>query len=108
MEAKLDKLSALTEQQKRKTSAIIGFLRRSKKSVLLVIVVAAATLVLSAGISIVLDGSNPLSSPSIGNIHTVGVKAYWDANLTKRTTGIQWGTVYTGSSYTTLPLSAKH
>ena len=60
---------------------------------------AAATLLVSAAVSILLNSSSSITLPSIGNIHTVGVKAYWNANLTNQTTGINWGTVYTGESY---------
>jgi hypothetical protein len=83
-----------------KTSPSIGtLLRRSKKTVLLIIVVAALTLLLSAAVSIILNNNNPITLPSIGNIHTIGVKAYWDPNLQNQTTSIPWGTVYTGQSY---------
>jgi hypothetical protein len=36
---------------------------------------------------------------SIGNLHTIGIRAYWDPSLQDRTTGIEWGTVLTGQSY---------
>jgi hypothetical protein len=74
-------------------------LRRSKKTFLLIIVVVAVTLFLSAVVSIILDNHfRSISLPSIGNIHTIGIKAYWDPNLQNQTTGIDWGTVYTGQS----------
>lgn len=73
-------------------------LRRSKKTILLIIIVAAATLIISGTISIILDGRNSISLPSIGYIHTVGVKAYWDPTLQNQTAQIAWGTIYPGSS----------
>lgn len=76
-----------------------ALLRRSKKTVLLIIVVAAVTLFLSAVVSILLDHGSSITLPSIGNIHTIGVKAFWDPNLQNQTRSIQWGTVYTGQSY---------
>jgi len=75
------------------------FLLRSKKTILLIIIVAAATLIISGTVSIILDDRNNISLPSIGYIHTVGVKAFWDPTLQNETKQIQWGTVYTGSSY---------
>ena len=85
-------------QQKTKPS-IVARLRRSKKTILLVFVVVALTLLLSTALSIILNSNSSITLPSIGNIHTIGVKAYWDANLKNQTTGINWGTVYTGESY---------
>lgn len=79
-------------------SSFIEFLRRSKKTLLLIIVVAAITLALSTAISIWLSRITNLHFPSIGTIKTIGVKAYWDANLTNETDKIQWGTIYLGSS----------
>ena len=72
---------------------------RSKKTILLIIVVVAVTLLLSAAISIILDSGSIISLPSVGNIHTIGVKAYWDQTLRNQTTAINWGTIYTGESY---------
>lgn len=73
-------------------------MHRQKKTVLLIIIVAAATLILSGVVSIILERQSNLSFPSIGNIHTIGVKAYWDQNLQNETKQIQWGTIYVGSS----------
>jgi hypothetical protein len=83
-----------------KTSPSIGTrLRSLKKTILLIIVVAAVTLFLSAAISIILNNNTSITLPSIANLHTIGVKAYWDPNLQNQTSSIQWGTVYTGQSY---------
>ena len=87
----------MTQQE---TKPSIGArLRRSKKTILLIVVVVAVTLLLSAAISIILYSNHLITLPSIGTIHTIGVKAYWDQNLKNQTTGINWGTVYTGESY---------
>jgi hypothetical protein len=75
------------------------FLRLHKKTIVLIVTVAAITLVVSGAISVILDDRNNISLPSIGYIHTVGVKAFWDLALQNQTATIQWGTVYTGSSY---------
>ena len=66
---------------------------------MLIIVAAGMTLVLSSLLSIMLSTTSIIGLPSIGNIRTVGVKAYWDEDLKNQTTNIQWGTVYAGSSY---------
>jgi hypothetical protein len=92
-----NELKVLTQQ---KTSPSVGsLLRRSKKTVLLIIVVAAVTLLVSAAVSIILEHGSSITLPSIGNIHTIGVKAYWDSNLKNQTIAIDWGTVYAGQSY---------
>jgi hypothetical protein len=70
----------------------------SKKSVLLIIAVAAITVVISTTISIWLSRFDNLHIPSIGTVHTIGVKVYWDASLENETKEIQWGTIYPGSS----------
>jgi hypothetical protein len=65
--------------------------------VLLILTVAAITLLISALISIWLSKFHNLHIPSVGTIHTLGVKAYWDSDLNNETKEIQWGTVYPGS-----------
>jgi hypothetical protein len=57
------------------------------------------TLAISAFVSIVLDNTTNLWFPSTGNIHTLGVTAFWDPSLQNQTTQIQWGTLYMGHSY---------
>jgi len=37
---------------------------------------------------------------NIGNVYTVGVEAYWDAEKTNRVTDINWGSLYPGNSST--------
>jgi hypothetical protein len=66
-------MMAVTQQKTNQSIDVL--LRCSKKTVLLIIVVAAVTLFLSAAISIILENVTSVSLPSIGNIHTIGVKA---------------------------------
>jgi hypothetical protein len=89
----------LTHQEHHGLHSISDFLRLHKKTILLIVTVAAITLIVSAAISIILDDRGNISLPSIGYIHTVGVKAYWDPALQSQTVRIDWGTVYPGSSY---------
>jgi hypothetical protein len=65
---------------------------------MLIAVVAGITLIVSGLVAIMLDGNSPLRLPSVGYIHTVGVKAYWDTTLQNETRQINWGTVYPGST----------
>lgn len=85
----------------KKFRSLGALIRRSKKTILLIIIVVAITLLVSGIISIILDSGSLISLPSVGNIHTIGVKAYWDQTLQNQTTSIDWGTVYTGESYNT-------
>jgi hypothetical protein len=88
----------LNQQKPGRASIIATFLRRHRKTALLIIVVAAATLAVSAFISIILDDGRIMSLPSVGYIHTLGVKAYWDPGLQNLTTKIDWGILYPDSS----------
>ena len=69
-------------------------IRRSWKTALLIAIVAVATMAVSASVSLWLSRYHNLRFPSIGTIYTIGVEAYWDQDLTNRTTQIQWGTLY--------------
>lgn len=80
-----------------KTVAV--FFRRSWKTILLIITVVVATLVVSSFISKIMDGNSGASFPSVGNVHTIGVKAYWDPSLQNETKNVTWGTVYPGGWY---------
>jgi hypothetical protein len=92
-------LVILTHKEQGRLHLASDFLRRHKKTILLIVTVATITLLVSAAISIMLDDRNSINLPSIGYIHTVGVKAYWDPTLQNQTAEINWGTLYTGSSY---------
>jgi hypothetical protein len=65
---------------------------------LIAAVVAGITLIVSGLVAIMLDGNSPLRLPSVGYIHTIGLKAYWDPTLQNETRQINWGTVYPGST----------
>jgi hypothetical protein len=89
----------LTHQKPDLLGSLGVFLSRSWKTILLIITVVLATLVVSSLVSKILENRNGLNFPSIGNIHTIGLKAYWDPNLQNETKNIRWGTIYTGGSY---------
>jgi flagellar basal body-associated protein FliL len=76
----------------------IKFLKRSKETLLIIIIVAIITLCTSTIVSIWLDVHSNFYFPSVGNIRTIGVKAYWDQEHANETTEIQWGTLYPGST----------
>jgi hypothetical protein len=80
---------------------VAAFLHTRKKTILLIVVVAGITLIVSGVISTMLDGNSAFRLPSVGYIHTVGLKAYWDPTLQNETTQINWGTIYPGSSKNT-------
>lgn len=79
-------------------SSSAKLLRYHKKTLLLITTAVGATLVMSSLISIWLSRVTNLEIPSIGNIKTRGVEAYWDRNLENRTRFIEWRTVWPGSS----------
>jgi hypothetical protein len=74
------------------------FPRPSKKTVLLIFVVAAVTLLLSAAISIWLSQVTKLRVPSVGNVITIDLEAYWDKNCENETKQVDWGIIWPGSS----------
>ncbi len=86
------------KKAKRSLSSAVTFLRRSKKTVLLIVIVAVTTLILSAMVSSLLSHVDHLNFPSIGTIRTIGIKAYWDEDLSNQTTVVQWGMISPGSS----------
>lgn len=76
-------------------------LRPSKRTILLITITAVTTLIVSSMISIWLSKVTNLKVPTIGTIKTLGVEAYWDANLTDKIDEdeqIDWGTLWVGSS----------
>lgn len=75
-------------------SLLFSTIRRSWKTALLIVIVAVATIAVSALVSLWLSRYHNLRFPSIGTIHTVGIEAFWDQDLTNRTTQIEWGTLY--------------
>jgi hypothetical protein len=85
------------------------FLRPSRKTMLLIVVFALATLLLSTAISLWLY--KPIAEtfyqtfnrqlPSSVNIKTIGLKVYWDSNLTNESTMVTWPLALPGESYNT-------
>jgi len=55
-------------------------------------------LLFSGIVSVMLDDNSIISLPSVGYVHTIGVRVYWDPTLLNQTTQIPWGTLYPGSS----------
>jgi len=74
------------------------FLRQHKKTLLLIVIVSTTTVLTSSAISIWLSDFHNLTLPTIGNIKTIGVEAYWDPNCENRTETIDWNTVWPGST----------
>lgn len=74
------------------------FRRFSWKTILLILIVASASIALSALVSIILQKSTSLHIPSIGNVKTFGVEAYWDADCKNQTELVDWGIISPGAS----------
>lgn len=72
--------------------------KQSKKTILLIAIAVLVTLLLSALISSWLSERFSLHIPSLATIETIGVKAYWDSNLSNETTELSWPKVYPGTS----------
>jgi hypothetical protein len=89
----------LTHKEHRRLHSASDFLRLHKKKIPLIVIVVVITLVVSAAVSRMLDSNSIMTLPSVGYIHTVGVKAYWNPTLQNQTVQVNWGTVYLGSSY---------
>ncbi len=85
-------------------SSLMAYLRSSKRTVLHVFVVAVITILVVTSISIWLDKFKNLQVPSFGNIKTLGVEVYWDANLANKTGEVYWGTIYPGDSIDVGPI----
>jgi hypothetical protein len=75
-----------------------NFSRPSKKTLLIVLMVATVTILLSSALSIWLNEVTDLYIPSIGNVKTIGVEAYWDENIENKTEAINWDLIWLGSS----------
>lgn len=91
-------MQSLLDQIHQLISSFLQFLQSSKKTILLVITVAVITLLISTTISILLTRIDNLHVPSLGNVRTQGVEAYWDTTLENKTETIDWGTLWLGSS----------
>ena len=94
-----DKLLNVIEKiLKFKLDSFVRFLRSSKRTALLILITVLITIVISAIIAIWLDRTFNIHVPSLGNIKTLGVEAYWDRNLENKTETIDWGTIQPGLS----------
>ena len=76
----------------------LNFLSRYKKTLALILIVSTTTLLISNAISIWLSDFHNLTLPTIGNIKTLGVEAYWDPDGENRTETIYWETVWAGTT----------
>ncbi|UCE96571.1 MAG: hypothetical protein JSV51_02950 [Candidatus Bathyarchaeota archaeon] len=84
-----------------KLGSFIKFFSPYKKTISLVLIVAAIAIILSFAVSMWLGKLVNLNLPSIGSITTLGVEAYWDANLTDKIDEgekVDWGTILVGST----------
>lgn len=79
-------------------SSIFALLSRNKKSLLLILIVSTLSILISSAVSIWLSDFHNLTLPTVGNIKTVGVEAYWDPNCENKMETIDWGTVWPKSS----------
>ena len=91
-------MQGVLSQIRQLIASFLQSLRSSKKTILLILTVAAITLVISTIFSILLTRIDNLHMPSLGNLRTQGVEAYWDATLENETKTIDWGTLWLGSS----------
>lgn len=79
-------------------ASFLHFLRSYKKTLILILTVAVITLLISTTISLLLNRIDNLHIPSLSNIKTLGVEAYWDNNTQNKVEEIDWGTMWLGSS----------
>jgi len=88
----------MSRKTKNSLDSLIKSLTHSKRTILLIVGVAIITFSLTILISVLLDATTHFNFPSLGTIHTIGVKAYYDPNLENMTTQIEWGKTYPGST----------
>lgn len=86
------------ENMRSRLHSFIAFLRSSKKTLLLILIVAMASIAITTTISILLSKIDNFNIPSLGNIKTIGVEAYWDPNRENKTETLDWGTIWIGTS----------
>ena len=71
----------------------------SIKTVMIIVVVVVYTIVLTSLVVSIIDGSNPLRVPTIGNMITIGYEARsGDIQTTGVNQTLDWGTIYIGAS----------
>lgn len=78
--------------------SLFKFLRSSRKTILLMTITVVVTLVISSIISVWLSKISNLKIPSVGNIRTQGLEAYWDQDLANKTETLDWGMIRSGAS----------
>jgi len=88
----------MLENMMNRFHSFIAFFRSSKKTILLMLIVALLSIAVTTTISIMLSNIHNLTIPSLGNIKTIGVEAYWDPNCENKTETIDWGIMWPGSS----------
>ncbi len=74
-----------------------SFLFHRRKIIFLIITVVAFTLLVSGLFSQLLSRYYGINLPSVGNIRTIGVKAYADSQLKNELANIAWGSIDPGS-----------
>lgn len=77
--------------------SFIDFFQSSKKTIILVLLVALLSITVTTTISVMLSRIENLTIPSLGNIKTIGVEAYWDPTCENKTEMIEWGTLWPGT-----------
>ena len=71
----------------------------SIKTVMIIVVVVVYTIVLTSLVVSIIDGSNALRMPTIGNIITIGYEAHGgDIQTTGVNQTLDWDTIYIGAS----------
>lgn len=69
-----------------------------KKTILMISTATVVAVILTAAVFIWLERPAKLRIPTMGNLKTSGVEAYWNKELTNRTGLVNWGTVWLGAS----------
>ena len=65
---------------------------------MLIIVVSLLSIFLNTVVSMMLTRAGNLTIPSVGNIKTIGVEAYWDPACETKTEAIDWGPIWLGTT----------
>jgi hypothetical protein len=79
-------------------ASFASFLRSYRRIIIVILITVLLSLIISAMISILLSRFTNLAIPSVGNIRTIGVEAYWDLDGENKTGTVEWGTIFPGLS----------
>jgi hypothetical protein len=79
-------------------ASFASFLRSYRRTIIVILITVLLSLIISAMISILLSRFTNLAIPSVGNIRTIGVEAYWDLDGENKTETVEWGTIFPGLS----------